>query len=139
MLESLVQAAGVWFLAAVALQFAAALCEQAGAARSPEDDRPRGRWLTLALAVAALATPALLLGRAYAVTADAEAMTRLWLMGAPLAAMLGGGLVGGVAGVFVQGLAPALRGLGAALALGALALAAYAAWPSLVALNPGWG
>jgi hypothetical protein len=137
MLDSMVQAAGVWFFAAVAAQFAATLFEQAGAARSPEEDKPRRRVAALALFVASLATPALLLWHAYRVSAETDVATRLWLIAAPLAAMLGGGLVGAVAGVFARGAASALRAAAMWFALSALGLAVYAASPDLAALIAG--
>jgi hypothetical protein len=134
MFARLIELAGLWFLAAAALEFVAVFVEQAGAARSPEEDASRGKLANAALMLAALATPGLLLAHAFLVTHEADIIVRVWAMGAPIAAMLGGSILGGVFGALARGAAPSMRKVAPVLSLAALAATIVAAWPSILVL-----
>jgi hypothetical protein len=132
----------MWFFAAAAAEFLAAVAEQAGAARSPEEERPRGGFGAFAAAVATLLTPGLLLLHGFLLTLGGDQGVRVWLMAAPMAAMIGGALVGAILGALARPLAPAMRTAGMWLAVVALALAVYATTPSIAliadAAQHGW-
>jgi hypothetical protein len=132
--EQLIATAGVWFFAACAALFVLALVEQAGAPRSPEDDAHRKSALTTLLILASFLPPVLLLLHGFLLTTSADSMLRAVIMAAPVAAMLLGSLMGALLGALVGRGARAMRKLAAPLVLVALALALYAAHPSIVAL-----
>ena len=134
MLPSLIEIAGVWFLAACAAELIAVFAEQAAAARSPEDEKPRGGFGALALGAAALLTPGLLLMHGYFVTEGADVTVRMLALGAPLGAVIAGSLLGAVFGALARGAAPTMRLVAPWLAGGALVLTFYAAMPSIAAL-----
>jgi len=133
--EQLIATAGIWFFAACAAAFAAVFVEQAGAARSPEEDGERKQSLILMLA--SLLTPGLLLLHAFFLTATVETELRIWLMAAPVAAILLGSLLGAIVGAIANGAAPTMRKLALPLGLIALALALFATYPSILALANG--
>jgi len=131
MFAQLIDAAGVLFLVAVAVEFVAVFAEQAGAARSPDEDAPKRSGGNALLAVSALLTPGLLLAHGFLVTHGADTTLRIWAMGAPVAAMIGGALVGGVFGAVARGAAPLMRRIALPLGLAALAVTLAATWPSI--------
>ena len=133
MLEELIATAGVWFFAACGAVFAAMFVEQAGAARSPEEDSERKRSAMLVLMLASLLAPGLLLLHSFYLTAD-DPSPRVALMAVAIAATLLGSMTGAVFGALTRGAAPTMRKLALPLVLVALALATYAALPSIVAL-----
>jgi len=135
--EQLIATAGIWFFVACAAAFASVFVEQAGAPRAPEEDGERKGAAALLLMLASLLTPGLLLLHGFHVTAGADTLVRIWLMAAPVAAVLLGSLLGAIAGAIARGAAPTMRKLAAPLAVAALALTLYAASPSLVALVNG--
>jgi hypothetical protein len=129
--------AGVWFFIACAAAFAAVFVEQAGAARSPEEDGAHKPAASLMLMLASLLTPGLLLLHGFFLTASVDAMLRIWVMAAPIAAVLVGSILGAVFGALARGAAPTMRRLALPLGLAALALTLYATSPSIVALANG--
>lgn len=133
MLEELIATAGVWFFAACGAVFAAMFVEQAGAARSPEEDSERKRSATLVLMLASLLAPGLLLLHSFYLTTD-DPSPGAALMVAAIAATLLGSMTGAIFGALARGAAPIMRNLALPLVLIALALAIYAALPSIVAL-----
>lgn len=133
----LIGIAGVWFLAACAAAFAAVFVEQAGAVRSPEEDGERKSAMMALLMLASLLTPGLLLLHAFFLTAAVDTLLRAALMAAPIAAVLGGSLLGAVFGALARGAAPAMRKLAVPLGLAALALTLFAVSPSILALLNG--
>ena len=130
MLSALVETCGAAFLAALGLEALAVFVEQAGAARSPEEDDAKRGAGTLALFVAGALTPGLLLAHGFVATNRQEDL-RIWAMGAPLAAMLGGALLGAVFGAIARAAAPFMRKAALPLDLAALVVAIYATWPSI--------
>lgn len=135
--EQLIAIAGLWFFAACAAEFAAVFVEQAGAARSPEEDASRRRAASLMLMLVSLLTPGLLLLHGFFLTAGADTLLRIWIMAAPVAAMLLGAIFGAILGALAGSAAPTMRKLALPLGLAALALALYATSPSIVALANG--
>jgi hypothetical protein len=133
----LIATAGIWFFAACAAAFASVFVEQAGAARSPEEDGEAKSAAKLMLTLASLLTPGLLLVHAFFLTAADDTLLRVWLMGAPIAAVLVGSLFGAILGSVARGVAPAMRKLALPLGLAALALTLFATSPSIVALVNG--
>jgi hypothetical protein len=131
--EQLIATAGAWFFAACAAQFVAVIIEQAGAARSPEEDGDRKRAVMQTLVLVSFVTIGLLLLHGFFLTA-ADATARTLVMAAPIAAMLLGSLLGAILGALVRGAAPAMRKLALPVALVALAVTLYAALPTIVAL-----
>lgn len=135
--EQLIAAAGIWYFAACAAAFAAVFVEQAGAARSPEEDGETKSAAKLMLMLASLLTPGLLLVHGFFLTAATDAPLRIWIMGAPIAAVLLGSLFGAILGAVARGAAPAMRRVALPLGLAALALTLFATSPSIVALVNG--
>ena len=135
--EQLIATAGVWFFAACAAAFAAVFVEQAGAARSPEEDTERKGAAAMMLMLASLLTPGLLLLHGFFLTAAADTLARIWIMAAPIAAVLLGSIAGAIFGAVGRGAAPAMRKLALPLGLAALGLTLFAAMPSIVALVNG--
>ena len=133
MLEGLIATAGVWFFAGCGAVFAAMFAEQAGAARSPEEDGERNQTALLVLMLASLLAPGLLLLRGFYLTAG-DPGARAGLMGIAIAATVLGSITGAIFGALVRGAAPLMRRAALPLALVALALAMYVALPSLLAL-----
>jgi hypothetical protein len=133
MLSALVATCGSAFFAALALEALAVFVEQAGAARSPEEDHAKRGAGTLALFVAGALTPGLLLAHGFVATNGRDDL-RLWAMGAPFVAMLGGALSGAVFGAIARGAAPFMRKAALPFDLAALFVAIYATWPSVRAL-----
>ena len=134
--EQLIATAGVWFFAACAAQFVAVIVEQAGAARSPEEDGDRGRAVMQALVLVSFLTVGLLLLHGFFLTA-AEATARTAIMTTPIAAMLLGSLLGAIFGALARGAAPALRKIALPIAIVALGVTLFAVSPSIVALVNG--
>jgi hypothetical protein len=135
--EQLIETAGIWFFAACIAAFAAVFVEQAGAARSPEEDGETKSAAKLMLMLASVLTPGLLLVHGFFLTAATDTMLRVWLMGVPIAAVLLGSLLGAIMGAAARGAAPFMRKLALPLGLAALALTLFATTPSIVALVNG--
>jgi hypothetical protein len=131
MFADLIKIVGVWFLIACVAEALAVFVEQAGAARSPDDETKRGSGVALLSFVASLLTPGLLLAHGFLATHGAEQSLRVLAMGAPIAAVLLGALVGAIAGALLRAAAPAMRTLALPLDLAALAVAIYATLPSI--------
>lgn len=135
MFASLAAIAGFWFVVACIFQAVAVFVEQAGAARSPEDEKPHGGFGAFAVGVAALLAPGLLLMHGYFVTElHPDQSLRVLALGAPLAGVILGALLGAIFGAVVHGATPIMRMLAPWFALAALILAVYATVPSIVAL-----
>lgn len=134
MFTDLMEAVGVLFLAAVALEFVAVFAEQAGAARSPDDEPVKRGPAAALLALSALLTPGLLLAHGFLSTHDSDSGLRIWAMGAPVAAMIGGALIGAAAGAVAPAAAPFMRRASLVLGLTALAVTIGATWPSIQVL-----
>lgn len=134
MLAALIEAAGFWFVIAVALEAAATMIEVAGAARSPEEDAPRRGFAALVILAMSALTPGLLLLHGFVSTAAAEPLVRALGIGAPAAALLGGGLAGGAVGALARGWRDAMRRLALPVGVAALAATIYAALPSVTGL-----
>lgn len=137
MLEELIAIAGIWYFAACAVAFVSVFVEQAGAARSPEEDGERKGAASLMLMSASLLTPGLLLLHGFFLTAAVETLLRISIMATPVAAILLGSILGAIFGAVARGAAPAMRKLALTLGLAALALTLFATLPSLVALANG--
>lgn len=136
--EQLIATGGAWYFAACVAAFASVFVEQAGAARSPEEENERkGGATALMLMLFSLLTPGLLLLHGFLLTAAMDTWLRIWVMAAPVTAILLGSILGAIFGALARGAAPAMRKLAAPLAVAALALTLYAASPSLVALANG--
>ncbi|MGD9965429.1 MAG: hypothetical protein AB7T59_02825 [Hyphomonadaceae bacterium] len=131
MFANLVQIVGLWFLAAVALEALAVFVEQAGAARSPDDETARPGAVSLIAFLLSLITPGLLLAHGFLATHGQDQTLRVIAMTAPIAAVLFGALLGAMFGAVAKGAAPAMRKLALPLDLVALAVAVYAALPSI--------
>ena len=133
MLDSFLGVLGPGLAAALVLLALTVFVEQAGAARSPEEDGHRTKLSATALWAANVLTPALLLGHAWIATSAREEL-RLEAMLAPIAAMFGGALLGAMFGAMARGAAPVMRKTALPLALVTLAVTVYAASPSAMAL-----
>jgi hypothetical protein len=131
--EQLIATAGLWYLAACIAVFVAMFIEQAGAARSPEEDSERKRAVMLVLLLATFATVGLLLLHGIFLAAEDEGI-RFAILAAPIGAMMLGSLFGAIFGAVARGAAPTMRKLALPLVLVALALTLYAAAPTIVAL-----
>lgn len=134
--EQLIAIAGLWYFAACVAVFVATFVEQAGAARSPEEDSERKRGSMLALTLATLVTVGLLLLHGFFRTASVETL-RVEMLAAPIAAMMLGSLFGAIFGAIARSAAPVMRKLALPFVLVALALTLYAALPTIVALANG--
>jgi hypothetical protein len=135
MFASLVATAGLWFVIACAFQILAVFVEQAGAARSPEEDKPHAGFGAFAVGVAALLAPGLLLMHGYFVTEGAaDPSLRMLALGAPLAVVILGALLGAIFGAIAPGTASVTRAAAPWFAVVGLVLAAYAAMASIAAL-----
>lgn len=134
MLAALIQTAGLWFVVACAFEAVATFVEQAGAARSPEEDAQRRGVAALAILAVTTLTPGLLLTHGFLATHGADATLRIWAMGAPAAAMIGGALLGGVFGALARGAAPVMRRLALPAGIAALVVTIYATMPSIATL-----
>jgi hypothetical protein len=135
MLEQLIATAGIWFLAACALEALATFVEVAGAARSPEEEAPRRGVAALAVLAVTMLTPGLLLAHGFLSTHGAEPMLRVWALGAPAAALVGGAILGGVFGAVARPAAALMRKLALPFGVAALAVTIYATLPSIVLLT----
>lgn len=135
--EQLIATAGLWYFAACVAVFVAMFVEQAGAARSPEEDSERKRGAMLALMLATFATVGLLLLHGYFLTTAADEALRFEIVAAPIAATMPGSLFGAIFGAAARGAAPTMRKLALPFVLVALALTLYAALPTIVALANG--
>ena len=135
--EELMATAGVWFFAACIAAFAAVFVEQAGAARSPEEDGEHKGAASLMLMLTSLLTPGLLLLHGFFLTAASDTALRVWIMAAPIAAILSGSILGAIFGAIARGTAPVMRKLALPLGLAALSLTLFATMPSIVALANG--
>lgn len=130
MLDAVIAASGLWFAIAIAVQAVSALFEQAGAARSPDEERPHGPAVFF-MGASALLTPGILLAHAYMSTHDVEPTIRIVALGSVIAAVLGASLIGAVLGAVAKGAAPVMRMIALPLSVAALALAIYAALPTI--------
>jgi hypothetical protein len=135
--EQLIATAGIWYFVACAAAFAAVFVEQAGAARSPDEDSERKGAAALVLMLASLFTPGLLLMHGFFLTAAVDTLLRIWIMAAAVAAILLGSILGAIFGAVARGAAPTMRKLALPLGLAALALTLFATSPSIVALVNG--
>jgi hypothetical protein len=135
MFASLVDVAGFWFVIACAFQAVVVFVEQAGAARSPEEEKPRGGFGAFAIGAAALLAPGLLLMHGFFRTelGPNEAF-RVLALGAPIGASIVGALLGSIFGSIARGAVPAMRAVAPWFAVIGLILAVYATLPSIVAL-----
>jgi len=132
MLEALIQAVGLWFLVAVALEAAAVFVEQWGASRSPDDEAPKKhRALALLALVLTMLTPGLLLAHGFLATRDADQTVRVIAMGLPIAAVLLGALLGAIVGAGARGAAPLMRKLALPLDVVAFFVTAFAVLGSI--------
>lgn len=127
MLGSLIQAVGLWFFVAVALETLAVFAEQWGAARSPDEEKPKHNALALLAFVLTLLTPGLLLAHGYISTQGKDQALLVLAIGAPIAAVLIGALLGAIMGAAVRGAAPLMRKLALPLDIVAFAATIYAA------------
>ncbi len=131
-MPALIQAAGVWYFIALGALFAAATAKNAAAARSPEEDHARTTADALFWLISLMGWGVLVF---HGVVVAAPRGGAIWALAAlPLAVMICGALAGAIIGADARALAPAMRNAGRWLALLALALAAWAATPSVVAL-----
>ena len=131
-MPAFIQAAGVWYFVALGAVFAAAAAKNAAAARSPEEDHARSGADALFWLVSLLGWGVLVF---HGVVVAAPRGGVVWtLVALPLAAMIFGALAGGLIGADARARAPVMRSVGRWLALAALALAAWAAAPSVLAL-----
>lgn len=135
MFANLIQIVGLWFVVACALEAVAVFVEQAGSARSPdeEDGRKRGASALIAFLLSLL-TPGLLIAHGILTTHDEDQTLRVIAMGLPVAAVLLGALLGAIFGAVARGAAPAMRKLALPLDLVAFAAALYATLASIQVL-----
>ncbi len=140
-IAALIQALGIWFMVAVALEFAACYSEQMAAAyKPPEGEEKRGEGFgAFALMVVTTLTPAMLFVHAFFTTAGSgDAMQwsqiRIWALALIVAAILVGAIAGRLVGTAWQGAARVMRVLALPLGLAAFAFAIYATRPALEAL-----
>jgi hypothetical protein len=131
MFADLIQIVGLWFLVAIALETLAIFVEQAGSARSPEDETKRHGAVTLIAFLLSLITPGLLLAHGFLATTGQDQTLRVIAMGAPVAAVLLGSLAGAIFGAIAKGAAPVMRKLALPLDLAAFAVAIYATLASI--------
>lgn len=126
MLGPLIQAVGLWFFVAVALETLAVFAEQWGAARSPDEEKPKHNALALLAFVLTLLTPGLLLAHGYISTQGGDQTLFMIAVAAPVAAVLVGALLGAIMGAAVKGAAPLMRKLALPLDIVAFAVTIYA-------------
>lgn len=131
MLANLIQIVGPWFLVAIVLETLSVFVEQGGAARSPEDDTPRHRALSLLAFALSIGTPSLLIAHGYLATQNQDQTLRVIAMGAPIAAVLIGALLGAIVGSAAKGAAPVLRKLALPLDLLAFGVTIYTVLASI--------
>lgn len=134
MFANLIQVVGLWFVVAVAIEALAVFVEQAGAARSPDEDAPKHGAAALLTLLLSLLTPGLLLAHGFLTTHGQDQTLRLIAMGAPIAAVLLGALLGAIAGAVAKGAAPAMRKLALPLDLAAFTVAVFATLTSIQTL-----
>ena len=133
-MPALIQAIGVWYFVALGAVFLAAAAKHASAPRSPEEDQARMPLDALHWFVALMGWSVLVL---HGVFVGLSRGAPVWLLGGlPVAAMLVGALLGAILGADPRARAPVLRIAGKWLGVAALALAAWAAAPSVAALLP---
>jgi hypothetical protein len=136
--EQLIAIAGLWYFAACVAAFASVFVEQSGAARSPDEEGERKHGaVALALMLVSLLTPGLLLLHGFFLTAAVDSLLRIWVMAAPVAAILLGSIFGAIFGSIARGAVPTMRKLALPLGLAALALTLFATMPSIVAFANG--
>ncbi|MBX3428966.1 MAG: hypothetical protein KF779_05240 [Hyphomonadaceae bacterium] len=126
MLGTLIQIVGPMFLVAVALEAVSVFAEQWGAARSPDEEKPKHNALALLAFVLTLLTPGLLLAHGYVATHGQGQSLVLIAVGLPVAAVLVGALLGAIVGAAARGAAPLMRMLALPLDIVAFAAAVYA-------------
>jgi len=132
MLADLLATAGLWFLAASGLLGLTVFVEQAGAARSPEEEGERKQGaMGVVLGVLALLTPGLLLAHAFLTTHEAGDMIRVIAIATPIAAVLIGALLGAMFGAMARSAGAALRKVAPVFALITFAVAIFATLPSV--------
>jgi arginine exporter protein ArgO len=134
MLGMLIQAVGLWFLVAVALEAAAVFVEQWGASRSPDDEARKHGALALLAFVLTLLTPSVLLAHAFFATQAGDQSVRVIAMVAVIVAILAGALVGAILGASARGAAPLMRKLALPFDVLAFAAAIFAALDTIRAL-----
>ncbi len=132
MFASLIQIVGLWFLVACALEALAVFVEQAGSARSPdeEDGHKRGASALLAFLLSLL-TPGLLLAHGFLATHGQDQTIRVLAMALPIGAVLLGALFGAIFGAVAKGAAPTMRKLALPLDLVAFGVAVFATLASI--------
>ena len=131
MLSALLETTGYWFLIASAALALAVFVGQAGAARSPDEDRLPNSAHALLTLLLTLTTPGLLLAHAFLVTHELDPTLRILAMAAPIGAVLLGSLLGAMFGAAANGAASAMRTLALPLELAAFALTIFATLASL--------
>jgi hypothetical protein len=131
MLGTLIETVGLWFFVAVAAEALAVFVEQAGAARSPDDDAPKHGASALLALILSLLTPGLLLAHGFLATHGQDQTLRILAMAAPVAAVLVGALVGAIFGAIAKGATSTMRTLALPLDLAAFAVAIFATLPSI--------
>lgn len=89
------------------------------------------------MTLASLLTPGLLLVHGFFLTAAVDTLLRIWIMAAPISAILLGSIMGAIFGAFARDAAPVMRKLAMPLGLIALAVTLFATSPSVVALLNG--
>lgn len=131
-MPALFQTIGVWYFVALAAVFLAAAAKHASEPRSPEEDHSRTSLDALHWFVALMGWTVLALHGAFV---GLSRGAPVWLLaGIPVAAMLAGALMGGLFSADTRARAPAMRTASRWLGIAALALAAWAAAPSVAAL-----
>ena len=135
MFADLIQVVGLWFVVACACEALAVFVEQAGAARSPDEDDGRKQSASALIGfLLSLLTPGLLLAHGFLATHAQEQTLRVVAMGLPVAAVLLGALLGAVFGAVARGAAPLMRKLALPLDVVAFGVAIYATLASIQVL-----
>ncbi|MFT3726762.1 MAG: hypothetical protein QM759_02930 [Terricaulis sp.] len=126
---------GFWFLLAVGLEFASVYAEQAGAVHKPEGEAAKREGFGgFALALTTTLTPAFLFLHGFFLTAASALPVRIAALGAVVAAVLLGAIIGRLVGMGWKSGAGVMRALALPLGLIAFVIAIYACRPSLEAL-----
>jgi hypothetical protein len=132
MFADLIAASGLWFLIAAVLLGVTVFVEQAGAARSPEEEGERKHGaMGVVLGILALLTPGLLLAHAFLTTHEASDIIRIAALAAPIAAVLLGALLGAIFGAMAASAGAAMRKAAPILALAGFAVTMFATLPSI--------
>lgn len=135
MFASLIQIVGLWFLVACALEALAAFVEQAGSARSPDEEGGRRHSASALLAFTlSLLTPGLLLAHGFLSTHEQDQTLRAIALGLPIAAVLLGAMLGAIFSALAAGAAPTMRRLALPLDLAAFGMTVFATLTSIQVL-----